>query len=212
VGEVKVRSSVPSLISNRPQEVHVADGDRSAEVLVFLQILEISFHQRMKLLHLRHEEVAAQSPGRSPGPKLAALVLPAGSRVARREPRVAAESGRTKSGQTKTPAQKTTDRVRSAKRERKHFVGFISPTCVTYRCKFKNNVQYRLKIRRDVRLPGGLELNFLRARNCRFFQPMTKTMDHLHHANLPLAEKTTSSRTSPHLKAAAPHQCKPDGA
>ena len=59
VGEVKARSSVPSLISNRPRKYTSLDGDGSVEIFVFLQILEISFHQRMKLLHLGDEQMFA---------------------------------------------------------------------------------------------------------------------------------------------------------
>ena len=41
------------------QKVNVAGRDRRVQVFVFLQILEISFHQGMKWLHLRHEEMFA---------------------------------------------------------------------------------------------------------------------------------------------------------
>ena len=57
------------------QEVHVADGDGRAEVFVFLQILEIGLHQRMKLLHLRHEEMFALNRSVDTWSKLAAAAL-----------------------------------------------------------------------------------------------------------------------------------------
>ena len=41
------------------KEVHVAHRDSGAQIFIFLQILKIGFHQRMKLLHLRHEEMLA---------------------------------------------------------------------------------------------------------------------------------------------------------
>ena len=41
------------------KKVNVAAWDGSAEIFVFLQILEISFYQRVKVLHLGHEEMFA---------------------------------------------------------------------------------------------------------------------------------------------------------
>src|SRR5208282_329105 len=39
------------------KKVNIAGGDGTAQILVLLKILEIGFHQGMKLLHLGHEEM-----------------------------------------------------------------------------------------------------------------------------------------------------------
>jgi len=58
VGEINARSSVPSLISNRPGSTR-RWRDGSIDIFVLLQILEVGFHQRMKLLHLGDEKMFA---------------------------------------------------------------------------------------------------------------------------------------------------------
>src|SRR5258708_19864026 len=44
------------------EEIDIAGWDGSVEVFVFLQILEISLHQGVKLLHLGQEEMLALNP------------------------------------------------------------------------------------------------------------------------------------------------------
>src|SRR5208282_3668340 len=55
--ENAVRSSFAHI--QAAQKIYVTAGDGGVELFVFLEILEISFHQRMKLLHLRQEEMFA---------------------------------------------------------------------------------------------------------------------------------------------------------